>query len=118
MPLADLKHGVIGVEATSYLQRMINELAHEPLVVALGGIPFGLKKQIEVELDRWKDYNITPLFVFDGQSIVGKNEITMRDSKLALSKTQKAWDIYAEGQPAQAVTAFGAAGKMGRIGLS
>jgi len=116
MPFADMKDAVVGVEATSYLQHMIDDPpSHEPLLGALGGDPIGLKQHIKDELKKWSDNNMTPLFVFDGQSVVGKDEVTLAAAKNALAKTQRAWDLYAENHPEEAVKAFGASGRSLRI---
>lgn len=85
---------------------------NEPLLAALGGDPIALKAHIESDLDRWKENKIRPLFVFDGQSVVGKDEMALRQARVALTKTQKAWDMYSKNQPEEAVRAFGAAGKL------
>jgi hypothetical protein len=52
-----------------------------------------------------------PLFVFDGQSIVGKEETALRQAKTALTKTAKAWDLYNKNSPGEAVIAFGTSGR-------
>jgi hypothetical protein len=112
MPFADLQNAKIGVEATYYLQHMIDEPpAHEPLLAALGGDPIALKRNIENELDLWKENGITPLFVFEGQSTVGKEEMAWHSAKTALVKTQKAWELYAENHPEDAVKTFGRSGR-------
>jgi hypothetical protein len=102
---------VIGVEATSYLQQIIDEPpSHEPLLAALGGDPIGLKQHLETELNRWKDNRMRPLFVFDGLNVVGKDEITLEAAKFALEKTSHAWNLYGDNHPEDAVKAFGASG--------
>lgn len=116
MPFSDMQGAVIGVEATAYLQHMIDEPpAHEPLLAALGGSPIGLKEHIRNELDLWKDNGMKPIFVFEGQSIMGKEDMALRNAKAALVKTQNAWDLYADNQPEEAVKAFGASGKWARL---
>jgi hypothetical protein len=84
--------------------------SHEPLLAALGGDPIGLKQHIGNELNRWKDNNMRPLFVFDGLNVVGKDEIILEAARVALQKTNHAWNLYGENQPAEAVSAFGASG--------
>jgi hypothetical protein len=107
-----MQNAHIGVEAVYYLQRMIDSPpAHEPLLAALGGDPIALKRNIENELDLWKSNNLTPVFVFDGQSTVGKEEVALRIARSGLAKTQKAWELYAENQPEEAVKKFGKSGK-------
>jgi hypothetical protein len=51
-----------------------------------------------------------PLFVFDGLNVVGKDEIILEAARVALQKTNHAWSLYGENQPAEAVSAFGASG--------
>ena len=95
---------------------MIHETnVHEPLLPALGGDPIGLKEHIENELDKWEAHQMKPLFVFEGQSMVGKDDITLRRSKAALAKTQDAWDLYNDNHPEEAVKAFGASGTRSRV---
>lgn len=113
MPFADLENAVIGVEATAYLKQLIEEApAHEPLLAALGGDPIGLKYHIENELDKWRDNSMTPLFVFEGQSVVGKDDMTLQNARAALAKTEAAWATYVDNKPDEAVKAFGASGKI------
>lgn len=112
MPLSDMQNAHIGVEAVYYLQRMIdNAPAHEPLLAAIGGEPLALRHHIENELDLWKSNNITPLFVFEGQSTVGKEEVALRKARQSLQRTEKAWEIYTDNQPNEAVKRFGKSGK-------
>ncbi|KAL2075288.1 hypothetical protein VTL71DRAFT_231 [Oculimacula yallundae] len=111
MPFSEMKDAVIGVEATSYLRNMIDDQpAHEPLLAALGGDPIALKYHIENELNKWSSNHMRPLFVFDGQSVVGKDEMSLRNARAALSKTQKAWEMYSNNHPEEAVKTFGASG--------
>ncbi|TVY39405.1 Protein MKT1 [Lachnellula subtilissima] len=110
MEIADLKNSVIGVDATAYLQQMIIGSANEPLLAALGGDPLTLKQQIGEELDRWKSNDMTPVFVFDGQSNVGKNEVALRKAKQGLDQTSRAWKYYGDTHPEIAVQTFGASG--------
>ena len=113
MPFPDLQNAVIGVEATAYLQNMIDEPpTQEPLLAALGGDPIALKYYIETELDNWKLNGITPLFVFEGQSTVGKDEIALRNAKAALAKTEQAWRLYVDNHPDEAVKGFGSSGEI------
>ena len=110
-PLAELENAVIGVEASHYLQTLIERApTNEPLLAALGGDPMTFRSHIENELKQWKDNKMTPFFVFDGQTNVGRDEISLRKAKAALTKTQDAWRLYADNQPDEAVKHFGASG--------
>ena len=51
-----------------------------------------------------------PLFVFDGLNVVGKNEIILENGKMALEKTNDAWNLYGDNMPDDAVKAFGTSG--------
>lgn len=107
MPLSDFKDARIGVEAVYYLQHIIdNAPAFEPLTPAIGGEPLMLKKAIRDELDLWTENWITPLFVFEGRSTVGKEEITLLNAKDALIKTEHAWELYSGNEARESVDAF------------
>jgi hypothetical protein len=110
MPLSDCANAKIGVEATAYLSNLLKGPADEPLLAALGGCPMGLRQHIENDLDKWKENTITPFFVFEGQAVVGKNEMTMHNLKAAIGDTQHAWALYNDGNPTDAVAAFRKAG--------
>jgi len=108
MAFADMENAKIGVEATAYLQHMIEEPpAHEPLLAALGGEPIALKQHIERELDNWEANKMSPLFVFEGQSTVGSDEVALSHAAEALVKTRRAWDLYSDNEPSEAVKTFG-----------
>jgi hypothetical protein len=112
-PFSELQNAKLGVEATYYLKRMVEEApAHEPLLAALGGSPIALQQHIEDDLDRWKQNGMTPLFVFDGQSVVGKDSMALRSARTALAKTQNAWELYADNHPSDAVKTFGSSGAL------
>lgn len=116
MAFADLENAVIGVEATAYLQHMIEEPpTHEPLLAALGGEPIALKQHIERELDNWKTNKMTPIFVFEGQSTVGSDEVALSHAAGALSKTMRAWNLYSDNEPGDAVKTFGGSRKIPTI---
>jgi hypothetical protein len=102
-----LRDTAIGVDATHYLQLFLdNPPYHEPLLPALGGLT-GIESHIEGDLDNWKANNTTPLFVFNGQSVVGQDDVFGQRAKRAVAKTDDAWDLYFRSQANAAVTAFG-----------
>ena len=119
MPFTDMENAKIGVEATSYLQHMIEEPpAHEPLLAALGGEPIALKQHIERELDNWKTNGMTPVFVFEGQSTVGSNDVALAHAAEALRKTKQAWELYSDNEPGDAVKTFGGSRRISAVLLS
>lgn len=73
---------------------------------ALGGLT-GIQFHIENDLDSWKANNTTPFFVFNGQSVVGSDEITIQRGMRAIAGTDEAWKLYFQSQANEAVTAFG-----------
>jgi hypothetical protein len=57
---------------------------------------------------------VTPLFIFDGLSIVGKEEMALRIAKDGARRSEEAWALYnvakTPEQTKDAVTAFGNSG--------
>lgn len=110
-PLSDYKDAGIAVHANYYLQSIMdNETTGEPLLAALGGYPFSMRKPIEEDLRSWKANGITPTFIFDGMGTAGSEEMAMRESQLAKEKMDGAWKPYYENQPTEAVQKFGKTG--------
>lgn len=106
--LAELEDCAIAVDATYYLNYLLDTPpAHEPLLSALGGLT-GIQSHINEDLDNWEKNRIIPFFIFDGQSITGQDEVTMKRGREANLKTNEAWDLYSQSEAEQAVTAFGA----------
>lgn len=109
--LDNFKGKLIIVEASYYLQRFLDTPPYsEPLLSALGGSPLALRTHIEADLDKWARTGITPFFVFEGQSIVGKEEKALNDEKVAMAEVQRAWSLYTENEADRAVATFGASG--------
>jgi hypothetical protein len=113
MPFSELANAVIGVDATAYLQHLIDDPpSHEPLLAALGGDPMTLKHFLEAELDLWKENKMRPIFVFDGQTVVGQEEVALLKAKDGLTQTNKAWALYGDNRPENAVHTFGTSGML------
>ncbi|EGY17678.1 uncharacterized protein VDAG_01360 [Verticillium dahliae VdLs.17] len=106
--VSDLEDCAIAVDATYYLQLCLDSPpSREPLLSALGGLT-GLDYHIRQDLEQWNAHKITPLFIFDGQTLHGQDEVAALRGKAANKKTDEAWNLYAKGEAEQAVTAFGA----------
>ncbi|SPN97611.1 related to MKT1 protein [Cephalotrichum gorgonifer] len=100
----------IAICATYYLHLFLGTPPyHEPLLPALGGLT-GIKAHLSQDLAKFKEHGVTPLFVFDGQSMVGQAETTAKKSRLANLKTDEAWEQYFASNAEQAVASFGANG--------
>lgn len=83
----------------------------EPLLSALGGMPYGLRSEIEADLENWKTHGMSPMFVFDGLYIIGQEDMALRIAKEASRRSDKAWEIYKNAKTGQqrkdAVKGFG-----------
>lgn len=105
--ISELEDTTITVDASYYLQLFLaNAPYQEPLLPALGGLT-GVQTHIESDLDSWKANNTTPLFVFNGQSVVGSDEIAIQRGIRAIAGTDEAWSLYFQSQANEAVSAFG-----------
>jgi len=86
----------------------------EPLLSALGGLPYGLGSEIDADLENWKTHGVTPMFVFDGLYIIGQEDMALRIAKEASRRSDKAWESYqnakTEQQLKDAVKGFGELG--------
>ncbi|KAI1820628.1 PIN domain-like protein [Xylaria intraflava] len=105
--VSDLEDTTIAVDASYYLQLfLINAPYQEPLLPALGGLT-GIQFHIEGDLDSWRANKTTPFFIFNGQSVVGSDEIAIKRGIKAIEGTDKAWSLYFQSQANEAVSAFG-----------
>lgn len=107
-PLGELEDCAIGVDATYYLSHLLDHSpAHEPLLSALGGLT-SINAHINQDLDQWDNNKIIPLFVFDGQTVAGQSDVSVKRGREANRKTDEAWTLYSQSSGEQAVSAFGA----------
>ncbi|ORY71207.1 nuclease-like protein [Pseudomassariella vexata] len=105
--LSQLEDTAIAVDASYYIQLFLdNPPYHEPLLPALGGLT-GIESHIESDLDSWQANKTTPFFIFNGQSVVGQDDVSIQRGKRAIVKTDEAWDLYFRSEATAAVTAFG-----------
>ncbi|UKZ72774.1 hypothetical protein TrVFT333_000409 [Trichoderma virens FT-333] len=106
--IAELEDCAIAVDASYYLSLLLDtDPSREPLLPALGGLT-GIQIHIRQNLDLWDKHGIVPFFIFDGQSIIGQDDITLKRGRAANQKTDEAWDLYSQTEAEQAVAAFGA----------
>ncbi|TGJ83422.1 hypothetical protein E0Z10_g5326 [Xylaria hypoxylon] len=105
--ISDLEDTAVAIDASYYLQLFLaNAPYQEPLLPALGGLT-GIQSHIESDLDSWKANKTTPLFIFNGQSVVGSDEIAIQRGIRAIAGTDEAWSLYFQSQANEAVSAFG-----------
>ncbi|TKA41326.1 hypothetical protein B0A54_06228 [Friedmanniomyces endolithicus] len=101
----------IAFDAEDYLDTLLTAtLSREPLLPALGGLPFALQKHIDDDLQRFRDAEIKPIFVFNGLQAASKDgTMVAREGKRAAKILDEAWGIYDQGRGEDAVNAFGKA---------
>lgn len=105
--VAEIEDCAIAVDATYYLGSLLDTVGHEPLLPALAGLT-GIQDHIKENLDLWEKHKVVPLFVFDGQSVTGQDQVSMKRGSAANRKTDIAWGQYSDGQADDAVKTFGA----------
>ncbi|EFX03005.1 xpg i-region protein [Grosmannia clavigera kw1407] len=105
--LSEIEGCSIAVDATYFIQMMLDAgPAREPLMAALGGIT-GFQKNLGLELDQWAANNVIPFFVFDGQPVVGQEDVAIEEGLRDIAKTDIAWELYFGSRASEAVIAFG-----------
>lgn len=94
-PLTVLRHAVIGVDASHYLDLRLNSPASfEPLLNAIGGNPYTLKAALQDDLEAFKAVDATMIFIFDGLDYNSK-ELYISQKSIAASKAHKeGWKEY------------------------
>ncbi|KAK3680002.1 hypothetical protein LTR78_000379 [Recurvomyces mirabilis] len=101
----------IAIDGDEYLDTLLtNNLTREPLLPALGGLPFALDKHVKDDLNNFAANDITPIFVFNGLQLASRDKaIVMREARKAAKDLDEAWSIYDQGRGEEAVNAFGKA---------
>lgn len=60
-----LNNCTLGIDVNHYVSRLLTN-KREQYLDAIGGFPTSLKMYLESDLKIFKDFNITPIFVFNG----------------------------------------------------
>ena len=110
-PLEEFRGTCIGIDADDYLTTLLST-AHtrEPLLPALGGLPFALEKHVDQDLANFRNMGIRPLFVFNGVQVASRDRAMVRRESQKLAKMlDDAWAIYDQGRGEDSVNAFGKA---------
>ena len=111
-PVDQLRNVHVGIDAEDYLHSLLVTGSREPLLPALGGLPFSLKKRVDDDLLGFRDAGIEPLFVFNGLDLACKDRASiLRESRKASGILESAWSTYDEGKGEAAVSLFGKACK-------
>jgi hypothetical protein len=82
-PVEQLKDKRLIIDAEDFLETILtSQASREPLLPALGGLPFALRKHVDTYISNFKEANITPTFVFNGLDLACKDRATIaRDSR-------------------------------------
>lgn len=106
--LDELSGNVVAIEAADFLsQRVFSDpKKREPLLPAIGGLPFALKHHVEEDLHVFRSHNITPFFVFHGLEFGKKHKIFQASDEAARTNAE-AWDLYDRHKAEDAVKTFG-----------
>ena len=108
--IEELRGCRIGIDAEEFLAGLLFGRDREPLLPALGGLPFELHKRIDKALERFSSACIEPIFVFNGLDLACKDRASILRASLKATETlETAWAIYDSGEGDQAVEAFGKA---------
>lgn len=108
---AGCKGREFGIDVEDYLNSLLtNSQTREPLLPALGGLPFALKDHIDKDLYNFRQAGITPIFVFSGLELGCRDRKTIsKDSQKSVHILDEAWRVYDQGRGDDAVVAFGKA---------
>ncbi|KIW03801.1 uncharacterized protein PV09_05102 [Verruconis gallopava] len=114
--LSTLSGSSIGIEAAEYLNRIQDfklppsqtaGVQPEPLLPALGGVPFGLARVVRIHLEIWRRHGIKPVFVFSGLNLIKDD---FEPSEQAARKLEEAWRFYDANNALAAVETFKTSG--------
>lgn len=108
-PIDQLQDTRLVIDAEDFLENILTtRVSREPLLPALGGLPFALRKHVDDHIANFKEANITPTFIFNGLDLACKDRSTIsRESKLAARSLDEAWNLYSQSRADEAVAEFG-----------
>lgn len=72
-PIESLKNATLGIDVNHYVSRLLTS-KKEQFLDAIGGFPLSLKMYLESDLKIFKEYKITPVFVFNGSLVFNQLE--------------------------------------------
>lgn len=108
--ISELEGVTVGIDAEEYLAGLLISEQREPLLPALGGLPFSLRDRVDQDIEHFSDAGIRPMFVFNGLDLACKDRASiLRSSLRATENLESAWSIYDSGKGDEAVKAFGRA---------
>ncbi|KAF2718908.1 hypothetical protein K431DRAFT_123914 [Polychaeton citri CBS 116435] len=108
-PLEQLKGSRVAIDAEDFLNALLSTSpTREPLLPALGGLPFALEHHVDHHLQSFQSADITPIFVFNGLDLACRDRRTIsRESIKASRSLEEAWSLYTQTRAQEAVEEFG-----------
>lgn len=107
-PFSSLEGRGIAIDAETYIDKILSgQSTREPLLPALGGLPFLIESTISDHIEQLRAAEIKVVFVFNGLSTNEqrkKLQASLRHSK----NVDEAWALYNASDPEKAVAQFGA----------
>ena len=113
-PLSSLKDAAIGVDASYYLDLRLNKNSQEPLLHALGGFPYCLKRLVEDDILTLRQFDVSLVFVFNGLDFRNK-EAPSSQSAANQRAHEDGWQHYLGGDADQTVADFTRASKLNSL---
>ena len=111
--IEQIRDSRLGIDGEDYVHSLlISTPNREPLLPALGGLPFTLHKRIDEDLQGFGEAGIDPIFVFNGLDLACRDRASvLRESRKAANILGDAWSTYDNAKGEEAVNMFGRACK-------
>ncbi|KAG9682924.1 PIN domain-like protein, partial [Aureobasidium melanogenum] len=104
---AELNERRLGIEAEDFIANILTTSpTKEPLLPALGGLPFALEETITNHVSVLRSYGCQPYFIFNGVTSNGQEE-RLQAATRATKSIANAWELYGASEPERAVAEFG-----------
>jgi len=104
---AELNERRLGIEAEDFIANILTTSpTKEPLLPALGGLPFALEETITNHVGVLRRHGCQPYFIFNGVTSNGQEE-RLQAAIRATKSIANAWQLYGASEPEQAVAEFG-----------
>jgi hypothetical protein len=94
------------IDAADYLEtRLLRSPSMEPLLPALGGLPFRMKTLILDDLKKFAEYDIVPTFIFNGIDL-RRPEDPFQQRQVGAAVNAEAWVLYDNHKAEESVLRF------------
>lgn len=103
----ELNERRLGIEAEDFIANILTTSpTKEPLLPALGGLPFALEETITNHVSTLRKYGCQPYFIFSGVNYNAQEE-KLQTASRATKSIANAWELYGASEPERAVAEFG-----------